>query len=60
MKNSLALGSWLFIFGSSLFALEAIGEIINSFSPVALIHLAEGLLFLVGSICFLPKPQTKP
>jgi hypothetical protein len=48
------IASWLFLIGSALFMMDAISEIVNHFSPAALVHLSEGVLFVVGSLFFMP------
>ncbi|NEQ53989.1 MAG: hypothetical protein F6K11_28310 [Leptolyngbya sp. SIO3F4] len=60
MKNRMVLASWLFILGSSLFVVDAVLEITTNVSPVALMHLTEGITFLVGSVCFMPSAQAEP
>ncbi len=60
MENRMLLASWLFILGSGLFVADAVFEIATNFSPVALVHLTEGVSFFVGSICFMPFDQTEP
>jgi hypothetical protein len=57
MEKRVLVASWLFLIGSSLFLLDAISEIVQHFSPVSLLHLSEGILFLVGSLFFMPEPQ---
>jgi hypothetical protein len=60
MENRILIASWLFLIGSSLFLLDAVSEIVNHFSPMALMHLSEGIMFLVGSIFFMPNPEIEP
>lgn len=60
MDRRMVLASWLFIFGSSLFVGDALLELTTHFSPMGLIHLAEGVSFLVGSVFFMPITQTEP
>ncbi|MGF1480807.1 MAG: hypothetical protein ACFB4I_15205 [Cyanophyceae cyanobacterium] len=60
MKKRLLIASWLFLIGSGLFVIDAIAEITHQFSPMSLVHLSEGVLFLVGSIFFMPNTQTDP
>lgn len=55
MEKRLLIASWMFLIGSSLFMIEAVSEIISHFSMMSLLHLSEGVLFLVGSIFFMPK-----
>ena len=52
-----ALVSWLFLFGSLLFTLDAILENIEAVSIHSIIHFSASLLFTVGSILFLPRNQ---
>lgn len=54
MERRLLIASWLFVIGSSLFLIDAISEIVSRFSLISLLHLSEGVLFLVGSIFFIP------
>lgn len=60
MDKRMVLASWLFIFGSSLFVSDALIELATHVSPMGLMHLAEGVSFLVGSVCFMPSAQTEP
>lgn len=60
MDRRMIFASWLFIFGSSLFVADAVLELSTHFSPMGLVHLAEGVSFLVGSVCFMPIVQTEP
>jgi hypothetical protein len=48
--NRLIVASWLFL-------LDAIAEIISSISLMSMSHFSEELLFLIGSIFFIPNPQ---
>lgn len=57
MVNRLRIGAWLFIFGSGLFVAEAVNELIHQVSFAGLVHLAEGLCFIVGSVYFLPRAE---
>ena len=59
MNKRLQIGCWLFIGGSSLFVMEAIAELAHHISLAAMIHLAEGCLFLIGSVYFMPKTETE-
>lgn len=59
MENRLRIASWAFVIGSSLFVVDAMTEIIYHFSPFALLHLSEGILFLLGSIFFIPETQAE-
>lgn len=60
MDRRMVLASWLFIFGSSLFVGDALLELATRISSMGLIHLAEGVSFLIGSVCFMPSTQTEP
>lgn len=60
MEKRLLIASWLFLIGSGLFTIEAIAEVTSQFSPMSLMHLSEGILFLVGSIFFMPDARTEP
>lgn len=60
MERRLLIASWLFLIGSSLFMIDAISEIDSQFSPMSLLHLSEGVLFLVGSIFFMLNSQSDP
>lgn len=55
MERRLLIASWLFLIGSSLFMIDAISEIASQFSLMSLLHLSEGILFLVGSIFLIPN-----
>lgn len=48
--DSAALVSWLFLFGSLLFMLDAGVEIIQGISIHSIIHISASLLFTIGSI----------
>lgn len=54
METRILIASWLFLIGSGLFMIDAVSEIAHHFSPMALLHLSEGVLFVVGSIFFMP------
>lgn len=60
MEKRLLIASWLFLIGSSIFMIDAAFEMANRFSSTSLLHLSEGVLFLVGSIFFMPDAQTDP
>lgn len=60
MNRRMVLASWLFIFGSSLFVVDALLELATHVSFMGLVHLAEGVSFLVGSVFFMPRAQTEP
>ena len=53
MEKRILIASWLFLIGSSLFLLDSMFEIAQHFSPMSLLHLSEGVLFLIGSIFFM-------
>lgn len=59
MEKRILIASWLFLIGSSLFMVDAISEIAAQFSPVALMHFSEGVLFLTGSAFFMPNSQVR-
>ncbi|MEM9088812.1 MAG: hypothetical protein AAGC93_08725 [Cyanobacteria bacterium P01_F01_bin.53] len=58
MEKRIIIASWLFTIGSGLFVADAIAEIsagiAQGLSLISVLHLAEGILFLVGSICLMP------
>ena len=54
MEKRLLIASWSFLIGSGLFMIDAVSEITNHFSLMSLLHLSEGVLFLLGSIFFMP------
>lgn len=56
----LLIASWLFLIGSGLFTIDAIAEITSQFSLMSSLHLSEGVLFLIGSIFFMPDTNTEP
>jgi hypothetical protein len=56
MEKRILIASWLFLIGSGLFMMDAVSEIAHQFSPMSVLHLSEGVLFLVGSIFFMPVP----
>lgn len=60
MERRLLIASWLFLIGSGLFMIEAISEIASQFSPMSLLHLLVGVLFLIGSIFLMPNSQSDP
>ncbi|MCU0568604.1 MAG: hypothetical protein MUF49_18655 [Oculatellaceae cyanobacterium Prado106] len=55
MEKRILTASWMFLIGSSLFMVDALMEIATHFSPLSLLHLSEGILFLVGSLFFMPE-----
>jgi hypothetical protein len=57
MGKRVLIASWLFLIGSSLFLFDALSEVASHLSPAALLHLSEGLLFLVGSLFFMPESE---
>lgn len=59
MEKRILIASWLFLIGSGLFMMDAISEIANHLSLMALMHVSEGALFLVGSIFFMPESAQK-
>ena len=60
MEKRILIASWLFLIGSGLFMVDAVSEIAARFSPMALMHFSEGVLFLVGSAFFMPSSQPEP
>lgn len=54
MEKRILIASWLFLIGSSLFLMDSMFEVTQQFSPISLLHLSEGVLFLMGSIFFMP------
>lgn len=59
MEKRVLIASWLFLIGSGLFMIDAISEIVSHFSLMSLLHFSEGVLFLVGSLFFMPEKQTE-
>ena len=59
MEKRTTIASWSFLLGSALFTMDASVELVQQLSPVALVHLAEGVLFLVGSFFLLPRAPEK-
>jgi hypothetical protein len=62
MEKRIAIASWLFLIGSSLFLVDAFYEISDRFSLLSLLHLSEGILFFIGSLLLMPessKQETK-
>lgn len=57
MEKRILIASWLFLIGSGLFLIDSMFEMIQHFSPMSLLHLSEGVLFLIGSIFFMPSPK---
>lgn len=60
MEKRILIASWLFLIGSMLFEIDAVSEFIQQFSMMSFLHLSEGLLFLIGSIFFMPATRTEP
>jgi predicted membrane channel-forming protein YqfA (hemolysin III family) len=60
MERRTAIASWMFLIGSGLFMVDAIDEIVTHFSTMSILHFSEGVLFLVGSIFFMPDTKTEP
>lgn len=60
MEKRMLIASWLFLIGSGLFMIDALSEVAAQFSAMSLLHLSEGVLFVVGSIFFMPNIQTEP
>ena len=57
MNDRVLIASWSFLLGSALFPLDAAYEVATQLSPAALLHLAEGTLFLVRSFFFVPASK---
>lgn len=55
VEKRILIASWLFLIGSSLFLIDSMFEVAQHFSPMSLLHLSEGVLFLMGSIFFMPS-----
>ena len=60
MERRILIASWLFLIGSGLFMVDAISETTQHFSVMALLHLSEGVLFLIGSAFFMPTSEPSP
>ena len=60
MEKRILIASWLFLIGSGLFMIDALSEIAAQFSLMSITHLSEGILFLVGSLFFMPDTRTDP
>jgi hypothetical protein len=60
MEKRTAIASWMFLIGSGLFMVDATDEIFTNFSFVSLLHFSEGMLFLIGSIFFMPDTRIEP
>ncbi|MBE7385123.1 MAG: hypothetical protein F6J95_027410 [Leptolyngbya sp. SIO1E4] len=58
MERQFVIACWLFLIGSSLLIIDAIFKLASEISLMSLINLVEGILFLVGSILFMPDLQT--
>lgn len=59
MERRTTIASWSFLLGSALFTMDASVELVQRLSPIALLHLAEGILFLVGSFFLLPHTSNE-
>ncbi|MGF1525154.1 MAG: hypothetical protein ACFBSF_22745 [Leptolyngbyaceae cyanobacterium] len=59
MEKRLFLASWLFLIGSGLFLIDAVSEITDHVSVMSFMHLSEGVLFLTGSIFFMPEQNSE-
>lgn len=57
MEKRILVASWLFLIGSVLVMIDAISEIVSHLSLMSLVNLSEGILFLVGSIFFMPESR---
>lgn len=58
MEKRILIASWLFLIGSSLFLMDSMFEVAQHFSPMSLLHVSEGVLFLIGSIFFMPSSSS--
>ncbi|MEL6354496.1 MAG: hypothetical protein AAFR58_22510 [Cyanobacteria bacterium J06627_28] len=58
MDKRIAIASWAFLIGSALFTADAGFEVATQQSLISFVHLAEGLLFLVGSFFLLPADES--
>jgi hypothetical protein len=58
VEKRVLIASWLFLLGSGLFLIDSMFEIAQHFSPMSLLHLSEGVLFLIGSIFFMPSSSS--
>lgn len=58
MEKRMLIASWLFLVGSSLFLIDSLFEVAQHFSPMSLLHVSEGILFLVGSLFFMPSSSS--
>ncbi|MEP0913866.1 hypothetical protein [Leptolyngbya sp. FACHB-711] len=58
MEKRILIASWLFLIGSSLFLIDSMFEAAQHFSFMSLLHLSEGVLFLIGSIFFMPSSSS--
>lgn len=59
MEKRLLISSCLFLIGSGLFVTDSISEVAHHISPAALLHLSEGVLFLVASLFLMPETSKK-
>ncbi len=58
MEKRILIASWLFLISSSLFLMDSMFEVAQHFSPISLLHWSEGVLFLLGSIFFMPSSSS--
>lgn len=58
MEKRILIASWLFLIGSSLFLVDSMFEVAQRFSPISLLHVSEGILFMIGSIFFMPSSSS--
>lgn len=58
VEKRILIASWLFLIGSALFMADAISENIDHISLMSFTHLSEGILFLVGSMFFMPEQNS--
>ena len=58
MEKRFLVACWIFLTGSSLLIIDAIFKLVVEVSPMSLINLVEGILFLVCSLLFMPDIQT--
>ena len=59
MEKRLLVASWLFLIGSALFMVDAVSEVTDQASIMSFMHLSEGVLFLTGSIFFMPDQNSE-
>jgi hypothetical protein len=58
VEKRILTASWLFLIGSSLFLTDSIFEVAQHVSLMSLLHVSEGILFLMGSIFFMPSSSS--